>query len=283
MKNVKLGMHLSPGDLINRELDCRKNFSAVQIFLGSPQTFSLGDAAKEFLIKYESMFDIYAHGPFVLNMVNIEHKTHEATVKYLMKAAEFGQYGLKGLVVHPGRVFTKAQFDSGEAPSRLFGDQSFTRVIEMVLPVFERNGVKLLLENSVGTSFGSALDDIAYLFAKVRHFNNPYLRVCLDTEHAFAAGDPGIDALDLYRRFKDLIGLVHLNAIEEGVKKGNRKDRHSNTTFDICTHYPVEAYIKFIEQMNDKTFIFERGSNINLGLKDAKTLYDGGIPNSANN
>lgn len=272
---IKIGMHISPADLIQREVECRKQFKVIQIFLGSPQTLLISKSSREFLEKYSKIFDIYAHAPFLINLVNVSHRMYEKSIDFLTEVTTLGKYGLKGIVTHLGKLYTKAEYESGEVPSKIHGDKSLYDALQRLRPFYERVNMNLYLENSVGNDIGSSLDSVGYLVQKIRQVQSLNIKLCLDTEHAYAAGDPSIGDERILRAFRNEIGLIHFNAMEEGVVKGNRKDRHSKTTFDICSQFQVEDYLNFMEEFKDKAFIFERGKSIDLGITDANILRSG--------
>jgi hypothetical protein len=97
--------------------------------------------------------------------------------------------------------------------------------------------LKISLENLVGsikhpfnfshiTGRYGLLNQVRILSSRCNH----RLGICLDLEHAFAAGEPlnGIqDAMDLY---PELFDVVHFNSAPVNVEHGSRLDLHSFTT-----------------------------------------------------
>lgn len=268
-------MHVTPNEFIQREIECRESFNVLQIFLGSPQTFKISSASKEFLEKYSSMYDIYAHAPFLINLVNRSHRVYESSISFLTEVTKLSKYGLKGIVTHLGRLYTKSEYEKGDIPSRIHGDKSIFDALQRLRSFYERSNMKLFLENSVGNDIGSAFDSVPFLVQKVRQAQSLSIRICYDSLHAYAAGELSVDRVKLLKAFKNEIGLIHLNAVEEGVERGNHIDRHSNTAFDSCIKFKVSDYLNLVKEFKNLPFILERGSNIDLGIRDSNTIKDG--------
>ena len=86
--------------------------------------------------------------------------------------------------------------------------------------------LKILMENDAGGKAKPApkLKELAAVRARL-HYNGIYnVGVCVDTQHAYAAGD---ELFSLNYR-KD-VSMVHLNAIPKYVEFGKHLDRHSVT------------------------------------------------------
>ena len=93
--------------------------------------------------------------------------------------------------------------------------------------------VFLCIENSagMGSHIGSSFEEIARIIDAV---NRPNLKVCLDTEHLFAAGYNIVNPVDLETimdEFNTKIGidkLVAVHANDSKVEFGSGIDRHEN-------------------------------------------------------
>ena len=118
--------------------------------------------------------------------------------------------------------------------------------------------VRLILENSagMGNHIGSKFAEIG---AFVRELDDPRVRVCLDTQHSFAAGydlrtTAGVEAvLDEFDRD---IGIGHLVAVHCNDSKpglGGALDRHENIgegrmgigAFESVLAHPAFAEVPF--------------------------------------
>lgn len=263
----KLGSHMSPPVVTSRLEEIRDKFSLIQIFLGRNISFRINSEIGEFLKRYTPIFDVYGHSPYIINLCNVNHDMFDKSVTYLRTVAELGQQGLKGYVTHLGKIFTKEQYESGEYQSTVFGNDSLTKALDLLVPYFERNNMVLLLENSAGNDFGSDLATVGYLMQKIREYNSPHLKICWDTEHSYACNGPSVETVKSLVGLKREIGMIHLNAIEKGVEKGNHKDRHSYTTFETCTKFPAQTYVDFVNTLPDIPMVFER-DNLDLALTD---------------
>ena len=91
----------------------------------------------------------------------------------------------------------------------------------------------LIIENSAGMGdhIGASFGEIGRM---IREVDSPQVKVCLDTEHTFAAGydltDPDRidDVLDEFDREIGLSRLVVVHANDAKVKLGSGVDRHEN-------------------------------------------------------
>lgn len=264
---LKLGCHISPNVVSDKFDEISGKLECLQIFLGRNTSFDINSEMPRFISRFGGEFKMYGHSPYILNICNVNHSMYEKSLAYLKEVAELASSGLKGYVCHLGKMFTKEQYEAGDYISSVFGNDSLKKALDHLLPMFERNKIMMLLENSAGNNIGSDMSALGYLIQVVREYNSPALRVCWDTEHSFANGDPAIDSIDSMIGLKREIGLIHLNAIEKGVEKGNHRDRHSTTLIQDCSIFPKEAYFKFIEKLSDISMILER-DDLTYVMKD---------------
>lgn len=144
--------------------------------------------------------------------VSILQKTLNEAVKYLKVKPS-----LKiGVVTHIGK---------GE-------DATIEGVVEQIKRLVVPEGVTLYLENAAGQGreLGVNLDELIEIFAELP----PKIKLCIDTQHAFAAGlfawqgkeeiNDFFETLELY--LPDRLKLIHLNDSKK--EFGSRVDRHQN-------------------------------------------------------
>jgi endonuclease IV len=83
---------------------------------------------------------------------------------------------------------------------------------------------RIYLETDSGCKGGNGFNSIQGLVEVVKELNDERVRICFDTEHHYASGSPDPD-----NSMWDYVGLCHLNAIPEKVRRGSHLDRHSIT------------------------------------------------------
>lgn len=209
------------------ELDC----NAMQIFIKSPRggrakELSTEDVAayKQALIDHEIEF-VVAHSSYLLNFAKkIDSKDNWQLANIADDFEKLGRLGGAGLVYHVGKFLD------------LDRPQAFAYLVENlkeVLKLARAANVPLLLENCAGqgTEMGS---DLLEIKALLETLNDDYLKVCIDSCHAFAAGYDlrEVSQVDtFFETLKQTIGLdqvvcFHFN--DSKAPLASRKDRHEN-------------------------------------------------------
>jgi deoxyribonuclease-4 len=113
--------------------------------------------------------------------------------------------------------------------------QTLTQIVNSIRRVLDETPEEtwLILENSagMGDSVGSRFEELAAIMNGVA---SPQVRVCLDTQHAFASGYQVATAEGLTQtidEFEREVGLAHLVAVHTNDSKcplGGGVDRHEN-------------------------------------------------------
>jgi deoxyribonuclease-4 len=177
------------------------------------------------LMKEHSIKIAFSHGTYLINLSSPDENIVKNSI--LALAAEVircERLGLKFVVLHPGS-------------SKEIGEENAIRKIsdglKMVLNHTSDMKTKILLENTAGQ--GSS---IGWKFEHLREIMDitasSRIGMCLDTCHAFAAGNDirtksGFD--DMIAKIDKLIGLKRLNVIHVNDSKtmlGSRVDRHEH-------------------------------------------------------
>jgi deoxyribonuclease-4 len=202
-----------------------------QIFVSNPRGWALspGDPAQDeaFIAGCaERDLPVYIHASLLVNLGSPTPATVERSTATLAHALDRGAVlGASGVVYHAGSAV-----DEGHATAAL------RQVREALLPLLDKSaasgGPKLLVEPSAGggRSLAARVEQLTpYLEAVDWH---PWLGVCLDTCHAWAAGHdlavPGgmsatLEAL-VAAVGPDRLGLVHANDSRDAC--GSTRDRH---------------------------------------------------------
>ena len=127
-----------------------------------------------------------------------------------MEAAE--AIGAKGVIVHGGHV--------GDDEDIAVGFERWRKALD----TFESD-VPLLIENTAGggNAVVRELDNYGPLWAEIGDYN---VGVCLDTCHAWAAGDDLATAVERIVAATGKVDLVHCNDSRD--PHNSRRDRHAN-------------------------------------------------------
>ncbi|MEE6260593.1 deoxyribonuclease IV [Plantactinospora sonchi] len=204
---------------------------AVQVYVGNSRGWALppGDPAQDaaFLAGCaERGVPVYIHASLLTNLGSPTPATVERSVATLAHALARGTaIGATGVVFHAG-----SSVDAGHA------DAAMRQVREALLPLLDSTsaagGPKLLVEPSAGggRSLASRVEHLGpYLDAVDRH---PWLGVCFDTCHAWAAGhdlarEGGMtEALDALVTAVGAERLWLLHANDSRDPCGSTRDRH---------------------------------------------------------
>lgn len=160
----------------------------------------------------------FFHGVYLVNLAAEKKNYIEASIDSLVEYQHLaGEIEAVGTIFHIGS-HTGRGFDTVK-------DQ-IVRALNWITDSTPK-GVKIILENSAGQSgtIGS-LEEIAELISRVG--DKSKIGVCLDTQHAFAAGIP---LENLLTKFDQTIGLKFLTVIHCNDSKSpfnSHLDRHEN-------------------------------------------------------
>lgn len=128
--------------------------------------------------------------------------------------------------------------------------------------------INILIENDAGGKVKPApklvdLVEVKRRLRKVKIFN---IGVCVDTQHAYAAGD------DLFSiNYRKDVAMIHLNAIPQEVKFGGHLDRHSRTAL-IDSKNGINFVRKILALMRKRTPVVLERTDYGVMVKDIKLL-----------
>jgi deoxyribonuclease-4 len=207
---VLIGSHVSPENpLAAAEAE---GAQAVQIFLGNPQSWKKPKPRDDAEALRTSPVPIYVHAPYLINVASANHRIRIPSRKILQDTCDAAtDIAAAAVIVHGGHV-DDDDLDAGFERWRKALDQLETKV-----PVF--------LENTAGGDHAMArhFDTIARLWD---HIGDKGIGFCLDTCHAWAAGEALIDAVERIKSITGRIDLVHCNDSKDPA--GSGRDRHAN-------------------------------------------------------
>lgn len=254
----KIGAHVSAsGGVDNAFLNAEKiGAEAFQFFLGPPQMWVKSTKGEAEVQRFREravetgISETYIHGTYLINLgtQNPEHlqKSIDWLIYSLNTAADLQ---VRGVIFHLG------------SHKGLGFEAVLPQVISALTEVLKNSkpGSYLLLENTAGAggNIGATFKQLGEILKQVQ---SERLKVCLDTQHAFAAGidittKEGLEAA-LYE-FEEEIGLQHLLAIHCNDSKtefGSGRDRHENIgegkmgkeAFGQMLNHPKLAHTSFI-------------------------------------
>src|ERR687890_573440 len=192
-----IGAHVREDDPVATA--AQRGADVVQMFLADPQGWRKPQPHPQAEELRDGPLTVVVHAPYIVNL-----------------ATAAAQVGALGLVVHGGHVTAGDDHAKGVENWRKF----FARQADeggLAVPV--------LLENTAGgnNALARRFDALARLWHAVADYDVGF---CLDTCHAFAAGEELGDAVDRIKAITGRIDLVHLNDSRDGF--GSGADRHAN-------------------------------------------------------
>jgi deoxyribonuclease-4 len=229
---MKIGAHVRTAGGVDLAIDRAEEMGAetIQIFSGAPQAWRRKNYKDDEVASYKKKVaetgiePAFIHGLYLVNLATdkpeLLAKSYDALVLE-MNAAHL--IGAKGVIFHLG-----SHKGAGY-------DERVGQVVEYVTKVIDAtpDDTWLILENSAGMG-GSVGSNFAELGQIVRESGSGRVRVCLDTQHAFAAGYEVKSADGLKKtmdEFEEEIGVSNLVAVHANDSKcelGGGLDRHEN-------------------------------------------------------
>ena len=156
---------------------------------------------------------IYVHAPYIINLASPNNRVRIPSRKVLQQTCDAAaEIGAAAVVVHGGHVTKDEDPEIGFDNWRKCIDG-----LDMAVPI--------LIENTAGGTKAMArhFDTIARLW---EHIGDTGIGFCLDTCHAWAAGEALIDAVERIKAITGRIDLVHCNDSKDPA--GSGRDRHAN-------------------------------------------------------
>ena len=232
---MKLGAHMSTSGGLDKALDrgAEIGCETIQIFGSSPQGWAYKTPPEAQIQAFHDkagehgIGPVFFHAIYLINLGSpnpeLVEKGVQSLINYMHLAAAIDA---GGVIFHPGS-------HKGAGYEAIL--QQTTSAIQRVLEN-SPEGPFLTLENTAGMGqhIGAKLEELGRI---IRNVDPPYrdrLRVCLDTQHSYAAGYDvatrgGLDAM--LAEFDETIGLDKLAAVHANDSKyelGAGVDRHEN-------------------------------------------------------
>jgi len=249
-----LGAHMSiAGGVGNAFLEGKKvDCDAIQIFTKSSRQWAAKPYTKEEIAQFHGnrketgIASVVAHDSYLLNLGSPDPALRQRSVAAFIDEFERCEVlGVTNLIAHPG-----AHVGAGEAE----GIKTIARSLDEVHKACPGYRAKITLEITAGqgSNLGYRFEQIADIIDATHESDR--LRVCFDTEHAFAAGYDIRTKEGYERTFSefdeaigiDLLAAFHLNDSKKEFH--SRVDRHEHIGKGFIG---VEAFRLL---MNDKRF-----------------------------
>lgn len=209
-----------------------------------------------------NVYNFVIHASYALNPCSPEDELRDRTVAVINQdlsiLSRLG--GIKNYVLHPGSAM-------GQTFEEAFIKLEDT--IKRIKPADYQTFICLETMAGQGTQIMSTLPQLESLMLLCRRY--PYVKICLDTCHLFAAGikyNEFFSLLDKYGR--ELLGVVHVNGSSKPF--GSRVDRHTSVQLgyirpalqtDICARVLDYGNVPIILETPTTTL-----------LQDYQFLYD---------
>ena len=229
---MRIGAHVSTAGGAEKAIERAQAMGAetIQIFGAAPQSWRRKNyqpsEAEAFRAKAEALDvrPVFMHGVYLVNLATSIPENLTKSVDALIHDLKVCDLlGVEGVIFHIGSHRGRGY------------DEVFGQVVESVRGIIAATPeeVWLILENSagMGDAIGSKFGELA---AIIREAGSPRVKVCLDTQHAFASGydlksQAGLEAA--MAEFDREIGLERLVAVHANDSKcplGGGVDRHEN-------------------------------------------------------
>jgi deoxyribonuclease-4 len=208
---VLIGAHVRGDDPVAAatEVDAQ----SVQLFLADPQGWKKPVPRADAAALLDSGLGIYAHAPYLVNVASTNTKIRIPSRKMIEQHADAAAgLGARGLVVHGGHV--------GDGDDIAVGVDNWRKTFARA-----EFPVRVLVENTAGGENACArtLDRLAMLWDAIGGYD---VGLCLDTCHAWAAGEDLETVVERVRAITGRVDLVHANSSRD--PHGSGRDRHAN-------------------------------------------------------
>jgi len=249
-----LGAHMSiAGGVGNALLQGKKvDCDAIQIFTKSSRQWAAKPYTNEEIAQFHAnrketgITAVVAHDSYLLNLGSPAAELRVRSIAAFIDEMERCEIlGVSNLIAHPG-----AHVGTGE----LAGIKTIAKSLDEVHKACPKFNVKVTLEITAGqgSNLGYRFEQVAAMIDATKESDR--LRVCFDTEHAFAAGydlrtKEGYDRT--FTEFDEMIGIKLLDAFHLNDSKKeyhSRVDRHEHIGKGFIG---VGAFRRL---MNDKRF-----------------------------
>ena len=255
---MKIGAHVSAAGGVSNAIGRAQEIGAecVQIFASGPQSWAFKPIAEDEVIAFRQKAEEawigpnFLHGIYLVNLGSPQpenlNRSIAALTNYMQAAA---QIGAQGVIFHSG------------SHKGVGFDAVFDQTVQRLGQVLERTPEEsqLIIENcaGMGNHIGASFAEIGRI---IKALDSPRVKVCLDTQHSFAAGydvatPEGLDrAMDEFDREIGLERFVAVHANDSKIALGGGVDRHENigegnigiAGFEVIMAHPAFRDLPFL-------------------------------------
>tara|TARA_Y100000588_G_scaffold128990_1_gene141285 strand:+ start:8462 stop:9310 length:849 start_codon:yes stop_codon:yes gene_type:complete len=228
---MRLGAHVSTSGGLDKVSERAMDIGAevVQIFATSPRAWKFRELPESQIEAFREnaantgLKQTFIHASYLINVGGDPSLLQKSVDSLTLHMEAAGKIGAEGVIFHGG------------SHKGIGFDGVIDQASSALRTVLEKSpqGVNLIIENSagMGSHIGSSFVEIARLMDSI---GDSRVKVCLDTEHTFAAGynlaeTNSID--EVMEEFDKEIGLANLvvvHANDAKVEFGSGVDRHEN-------------------------------------------------------
>ena len=228
---MRIGAHLESTDPLAAA--AARGADVVQFFLTDPQGWVEPEPRADTGAMRASEIGIYIHAPYRINVATLNNRIRIPSRKLLFSHAKAAaEIGARGLIVHGGHV--------GKGEDVAVGFDNWRKTFAYAA---KEGGfaLPLLIENTAGGDNACArtFDALARLWDAVGEFDAGF---CLDTCHAYSAGEDLVGIVDRVKAITGRIDLVHANDSRDPFDSG--RDRHDNIGHGTIDPEQIVAVIR---------------------------------------
>ena len=254
---MKIGAHVSAAGGLSKAIDRAEIIGAesIQLFASSPRGWAFKEISDNEInlfrekIKVTNISPVFLHGIYLVNVGGKPELLHKSIGSLVTHMDAADKIGASGVIFHAG------------SHKGIGFDNVIDQCVKALKEVLDNTppNVWLIIENSagMGSHIGASFQEIGKL---IKAIDNERMKVCIDTEHAFAAGynlaDPvAIEhVMEEFDREIGLSKLVSVHANDAKVGFGSGVDRHENIGegqigvkgFETIMAYPAYRDVPFI-------------------------------------
>jgi deoxyribonuclease-4 len=206
---VRIGSHVHQDDpLAAAQAD---GADVVQFFLGNPQSWKKPKPRDDAETLKASTIPLYVHAPYLINVASANNRIRIPSRKILQDTCDAAAaINATAVIVHGGHA------DDNDMGA---GFERWVKALDYL-----ETDVQVYLENTAGGDHAMArhFDTIGRLWD---HIGDKGIGFCLDTCHAWAAGEDLETLVERVRAITGRIDLVHANSSRDPA--GSARDRHA--------------------------------------------------------
>jgi deoxyribonuclease-4 len=211
---MRIGAHVRDDDPVGAATE--RDAAVVQFFLADPQSWTAPGPHPQAELLRAADLEVYLHAPYVINVASLNNRIRIPSRKLVAQhATAAAAVGARGLVVHGGHVTKGEDITVGiDNWRKMFARQA------------DQGGfaTRILVENTASGDGALArrFDTLDRLWDAIGDYDVGF---CLDTCHAFAAGEDLTEVVDRVTAITGRIDLLHCNNSRD--EFGSARDRHA--------------------------------------------------------